>query len=227
MAARAIRAARDIACNFVPGREVAFILFAPTLMRVIDRRDAPLAIALIVGTIVMFAQPLRSALSVAEDVSRTYHVDLVPGLMIFVLVFSVHYWRKHRDAAVAVMLAEHNVEEARRAATDMGGLVAAAQAITNALDSTRLRVEAWRHVPPLVGNRPVWVAVTAANDWQWLIEPAGTPADAILELAPTLLQLAQAGDCRHNGWALFPLSSSGHALGLVAVQEVRTAHADR
>jgi diguanylate cyclase (GGDEF)-like protein len=81
-------------------------------------------------------------------------------------------------------------------------------------------VEAWRHVPPIVGNRPVWIAVMALNDWKWLIEPAGTATDALLELAPTLSQLATAGDRRHNGWALFPLSSSGHVLGLLSVQEV-------
>jgi diguanylate cyclase (GGDEF)-like protein len=187
-------------------------------MRLIDRRDTSLVIALIVGAVVMFEQPLRFALTIAEDVSRIYHVDLVPGLVIFVLIFTLHHRRRHRATAVVMQLAAHDAEAAKRASDDMERLLAVSQAMSNVFDSTQLRVKAWRHVPPLVGDRLVWIATMEAEEWHWVIEPV-SGAEAKLELAPTLLTLAESGVKRHNGWVLLPLRSSGHALGLLAVQD--------
>jgi diguanylate cyclase (GGDEF)-like protein len=191
----------------------------PPLMRRIERRDGPLAIALIVGAFVMFHQPLRFALVIAEDVSERYHIDLVPGLMIFVLVFTVHHWRKHRDASIEAELAVRDADEARRTIGDMERLIAASRAVAAAIDSSKLRTEAWRHVPPLVGNRPVWMAVRAPLDWQWIVEPIGGDVEAMLERVPELLKHAEAGEGVHDGLVLFPLRGSGPSFGLLAVTD--------
>jgi diguanylate cyclase (GGDEF)-like protein len=187
-------------------------------MRLIERRDGPLAIALIVGAFVMFHQPLRFALVIAEDVSRTYHIDLVPGLMIFVLVFTIHHWQKHRDAALAAGLAVREADEARRAVSNMERLIDASRGVAAAIDSSKLRTEAWRHVPPIVGNRPVSLAVKTVLDWKWVVEPIEGDAEAMLERVPELLKREEAGETNHDGLMLFPLRASGPAFGLLAVQ---------
>lgn len=187
-------------------------------MRLIERRDAPLVIGLIAGTAVMFGQPLRFVLSVAEDVSRLYHVDLIPGFVIFVIVCTIHYWRKHRDAITAIQLTAREFEEAKKTAVELEQLMLASQAIANAVDSQALRVEAWRQIPPLLKSRQCWCAIVTPEGWRWLIEP-GERADALLDVAPSFLQLAESGERRHNEWLIVPLHSSGRALGILVVEE--------
>ena len=55
----------------------------------------------------------------------------------------------------------------------MKQLVDASHALSNALDQSQLRIEAWRHVPGLAGGRPAWIAVTALHTSQWIMEPDG------------------------------------------------------
>ena len=185
-------------------------------MRLIERRDAPLVVGLIAGTAVMFGQPLRFALHVAEDVSSTYHVDLIPGFVIFVVVSTVHYWRKHRDAVTAIQLNAREAEEAKRTAADLEQLVVASHAIANAVDAESLRVETWRQIPAVLKHRRCWLAVTTRERWRWLIEPSGD-SEVTLEGAASLLQLAESGECRHNEWLIVPLHSSGRALGILLI----------
>lgn len=187
-------------------------------MRLIERRDAPLVIGLIAGTAVMFGQPLRFVLSVAEDVSRLYHVDLVPGFVIFVIVCTIHYWRKHRDAVTAIQLTAREFEDAKRTAVELEQLMVSSQAIANAVDAQALRVEAWRQIPPLLKGRQCWCAIATPEGWRWLIEPAER-ADALLDVSPSFLQLAESGERRHNQWFIAPLHSSGRSLGILVVEE--------
>ncbi len=194
-------------------------LLARERMRIFNRGDGLLVAGLITCAAVMFGQPLRRVLSLAEELSRSQGIDLVPGLVILVLVFTVHQRQKQRDTASAMALAARDAEEARRAAQEMKQLVDASHALSNALDQSQLRIEAWRHVPGLTGGRPAWVAVTALHTSQWIMEPDGERERHTLELVPTLMALTEAGERRHNGWALFQLRSSGRPFGVLAVQD--------
>jgi diguanylate cyclase (GGDEF)-like protein len=188
-------------------------------MRVFNRGDGLLLAGLITGGAVMFGQPLRRVLSLAEELSRSQGIDLVPGLVILVLVFTVHQRQKQRDTAAAMALAARDADEARRTAHEMKQLVDASHALSNALDQGQLRIEAWRHVPGLTGGRPAWIAVTVPHSWQWIMEPDGDREKQALDLAPTMLALTEAGERRHNGWVLFQLRSSGRPFGVLAVQD--------
>jgi diguanylate cyclase (GGDEF)-like protein len=194
-------------------------LLARERMRVFNRGDGLLVAGLIACAAVMFGQPLRRVLSLAEELSRSQGIDLVPGLVILVLVFTVHQRQKQRDTAGAMALASRDAEEARRTAQEMKQLVDASHALSNALDQSQLRIEAWRHVPGLTGGRPTWVAVTALHTSQWIMEPDGECERHTLELVPTLMALTEAGERCHNGWALFQLRSSGRPFGVLAVQD--------
>lgn len=209
-------------CALVVTADVALRLFWIRRMRVFDQGDGRLLLGLVVGAAVMFGQPLRQILSQAEDVSRLYGVDVVPALVILVLVLTVHLYQRQRDAAAAMALAERDAADAKRTTRDLSRLVDASHALANALDHGQLRVEAWRHVPALTGGRSAWVAVTEPNAWHWVMEADGDQEAHLLDLAPTLLQLTEAGERRHNGWALFQLRSSGRPLGVLAVEDAPT-----
>ena len=99
---------------------MALPLLARDPMRVFNRGDGLLLAGLIGGAAVMFGQPLRRVLSLAEELSRSQGIDLVPGLVILVLVFTVHQRQKQRDAAGAMALAARDAEEARRTAQPSG-----------------------------------------------------------------------------------------------------------
>lgn len=198
---------------------MALPLFCMVLMRVFRQGDGRLLLGLLVGAAVMFGQPLRRVLSQAEDVSRTYGIDVVPALVILIVVLTVHLYHRQRDAAAAMAIAEREAETAKRTTRDLSRLVDASHALANALDHGQLRVEAWRHVPALTGGRTAWVAVTEPHAWHWVMEADADQEARLLDLAPTLLQLTEAGETRHNGWALFQLRSSGRPLGVFAVED--------
>lgn len=188
-------------------------------MRLFNRGDGRLILGLLVGAAVMFGQPLRHVLSRAEDLSRSSGLDVVPAFVILVLVFTVHLYQRQRDSAAAAAIAAHDADEARRQSRELSRLVDASHGLANALDHAQLRVEAWRHVPALTGGRAAWVAVSEPNTWRWIMEADVEREGQLLDLAPTLLQLTEAGEKRHGGWALFQLRSSGRPLGVLAVEE--------
>jgi diguanylate cyclase (GGDEF)-like protein len=191
-------------------------------MRLIDRRDTPLVAALLVGTIVMFTQPLRSVLSLAEEISKTYHVDLVPGLFIFVAVFSACHWQRYRESSLALRQAAREAEEARRNAERMEQLVATSNALVNAVDFPSFRREAYLHIPQLFGHRPIWIGLVESGKWRWVIEPADGSGDDIADVGPGLIHVAESGECHHNEWKLFVLRGAGRSLGLLGVSNAET-----
>lgn len=188
-------------------------------MRVFKHGDGLLLLGLIAGAAVMFGQPLRTMLSRAEDVSRTYGLDVVPALVILVLVLTVRLYQRQRDAAAAAQIAARDAEDAKRQTRDMTRLVDASHALANALDHGQLRVEAWRHVPALTGGRTAWVAASEPQAWHWVMEADAEREARLLNLAPTLLQRAEAGERRFEGWAIFPLRTSGRPSGVLAVED--------
>jgi diguanylate cyclase (GGDEF)-like protein len=185
-------------------------------MRLIDRRDTPLVAALLIGTLVMFAQPLRFALSIAEEVSRTYHVDLVPGLFVFVLVLSVHLRMRHRDAVLGLRLATSETRDAKRHSDRMAQLVSASQAFAAALDLPTLRREVLHHVPALIDERPFCLGHRCGDRWEWLCEPPDQADDSLAETGRTLFDSAIAA-LDHGRWRLCALVSGDRRVGVLGI----------
>ncbi|MGE3507307.1 MAG: GGDEF domain-containing protein [Vicinamibacterales bacterium] len=194
-------------------------LLLVSAMRVFREGDGGLLLALMMGGAVMVGQPLRLGLSAAEDIARDYGIDVLPALVILVLFFTLHLHQRHRDHAAAVALAERDAEEAKRWARDTERLVDASHALANVLDHKQLRVEVWRHVPALTGGRTAWIAMADASGWRWIMEPDAEHETRLTDLTPTLLQLTEAEERRHDGWALFQLRSSGRPLGVLGVED--------
>ena len=51
-------------------------------MRLLGRHDKPLALGLVVGTLIVFERPLRFLLEVARDIEAKYQEDLVQALTV-------------------------------------------------------------------------------------------------------------------------------------------------
>jgi diguanylate cyclase (GGDEF)-like protein len=188
-------------------------------MRLIERNDAPLVAALLVGTVVMFGQPLRSLLKIAEDLSTLYQIDLLPGLFVFVLVLAVRHRTQHREAIAALQLATRDTEDARRYATSLGQLVAASRALTNAVDIRSLRHAALRELPPLLAQRPFWLALAGPERWDWIIEPAEEVPETLVDVSRRLLDgHDNPTPIEHEQWQLFPLRVAGGPEGMLGVR---------
>src|SRR5262249_8320842 len=162
---------------------------------------------------------LRTGLDIADDVARTYHLDLIPALLVLVLVLALHQQRKHRDAVEAARLASHDASDATERLQELQSLVAVSETLTQALDWESLRRGLWEHIHTFTDEREVWIGANTRGPWKLLVEPIGAEGRFLLERAPTLLSLVQSGERRHNSWALFPLNSRESPVGLLAVKD--------
>ena len=70
-------------------------------VRLFRHPDASLVIALLAGAGIVFLQPLRPFLSAAEGLSSTYHVDLIPGFIMLVIAYTIHFWRRRLEVVTA------------------------------------------------------------------------------------------------------------------------------
>jgi len=75
-------------------------------VRLLDRSDTSLAIALIASALVIFQQPLRVILDAAREAEAQYRIDLIPGLTVLVATFAFHQYRKRQQAKAAAQAAE-------------------------------------------------------------------------------------------------------------------------
>ena len=141
-------------------------------------------------------------------------VAVIAGAAVLLAVLPSR-WRSW-DHGADVVVPSH---DARRA-QEMERLLNASRAFSAATELSQLRVEAWRHVPPLVGGRLVWMAASGSHGWEWIIEPDAADANRLLDLGPVLEERAASRPCRHEGWAVFPLLAAGRSVGLMGVPVV-------
>src|SRR5947207_13462006 len=83
-------------------------------MRLLDRNDTSLAVALVAGSLVIFQKPLRMLIDVAHDVELRYNIDLLPGLVVLVGAFAFHEYRKRQQARAAADHAAAAAAQERR-----------------------------------------------------------------------------------------------------------------
>ena len=126
---------------------------------------------MVAGTGIVFLQPLRPFLSVAEDLSSTYKVDLIPGFVMLVVAYTIHFWRRRLEVVTATRREAWEAEEAERAGAELKQLVATLQAFGNAANGSTLSGELARLLQPFLRNRRCWVATSTSDGWYWLLEP--------------------------------------------------------
>jgi diguanylate cyclase (GGDEF)-like protein len=139
-------------------------------VRLVTRNDTSLAVGLIVGTIVVFQQPLNFVLQIAREVETRYHLDLVPALTIIVGVFIFHQYRKRQLWKAEVLIASAEIARARVRSDELERLMVFSQALANALDVPTLQQVLSRNLPAFARERQFWVLARAGGRWQEILQ---------------------------------------------------------
>ncbi|MGC4082439.1 MAG: GGDEF domain-containing protein [Vicinamibacterales bacterium] len=162
-------------------------------MRLIDRNDTSLAIALVASAVVIFQRPLHLLIEAAHVVELRYDIDLLPGLCVLVGAFGFHQYAKRQQAKAAATAAVTEAAQARARSDDLERLVAFGQALGSALDPAAMRQVFWRYMPAFAGNRELWMLIRRSDGWDATIRDATAPAQRSIEMLETLASRALAG----------------------------------
>ena len=196
-------------------------------MRLLDKNDTSIAIALAVGALVIFQKPLRLAIDVAREVELQYNIDLIPGLVVLVWAFAFHQYRKRQQAKTAEAAAAAEAAMERQRSVELERLVALGTALGNARDSTALRQVFWRYLPAFARDRELWMLTRTRGGWESFVRDATAPSHRTVEAleavaAEALVAPAQA-DAQADGIVVtddvcYPMVVGDAALGVVGVK---------
>lgn len=213
-------------------------------MRLLDRKDASLAIALMAGALVIFRKPLHTLMELTHGVELRYNIDLVSGLVLLVGAFTFHAFRKRQQtrmladrAQASADLASREIAQERRRSAELERLVALGSALGNALDMPALRQVFSRYFPAFALDRELWALTRTKSSWESFL--SGGPSSAkrttqILEsIATEALSTPASSHTRVEGILVrddvcFPMAVGEASLGVVGVRNVpRISVADR
>jgi len=205
-------------------------------VRLLDRRDALLAIALVAGALVIFRKPLHMLIDVAHSVELRYNIDLLPGLALLVGAFTVHAFRKrHQTRLIADQakaqadLAAVEITQERQHSAELERLIALGSALGGALDTLALRQVFWRYFPAFALDRELWVLTRTKNGWDNLLRdgaPSAARSTHTLEsIAAEALSAPANGDAQAEGILVaddvcFPMVVGDASLGVVGMRNV-------
>lgn len=202
-------------------------------MRLIDKSDTSLAIALVTGTLVMFERPLRLLLETARAVEVRYDIDLIPGLAVLVSAFAFHQYRKREQARLAAQAANSEIALARERAAELERLVAFGTALSAATDTKGLRQVFWRFMPAFARDREVWMLTRNDDLWEAVVRditvPGARTRASLEQAAASALEwpaqhVARADGVLIDGDVCFPMAVGDRALGVVAVRNAPPIH---
>jgi diguanylate cyclase (GGDEF)-like protein len=205
-------------------------------VRLLDRKDALLAIALVAGALVIFRKPLHMLIDVAHSVELRYNIDLLPGLALLVGAFTVHAFRKrHQTRVIAGQakaqadLAAAEITQERQHSAELERLVALGSALGGALDTLALRQVFWRYFPAFALDRELWALTRTKNGWDNLLRDgvasAARSTHTLESIAAESLSAPANGDAQAEGILVaddvcFPMVVGDASLGVVGVRNV-------
>jgi diguanylate cyclase (GGDEF)-like protein len=195
-------------------------------MRIFDRRDASLALALVASTLVIFQKPFRALTDAAHVAELRYDIDLLPGLVVLVGTFGFHLYRKQAQTRAAEIAATADAARERRRAGELERLVALGAALANAEDTNGLQQVFWRYLPAFARDHELWMVAKTGDSFEAhrdATRPATRTSEAILGTARAALQVANQADALVNGalldgYVCFPMTVAEGPLGVVGVE---------
>jgi diguanylate cyclase (GGDEF)-like protein len=195
-------------------------------MKIFDRSDTSLAIALITGTLVVFQKPLRLLMDATREVEVRYNIDLLPGLIVLVGAFGFHQYRKHAQARLAQTASAADAARERRRSGELERLVALGAALAAASDHKTLRQIFWRYLPAFARGRELWLAAPTNDGWEVLRDvtrQTSRPEARLETLAHEALASPDQADGQINGVqcqsdVCFPMGITDGPLGVVGVR---------
>ena len=169
-------------------------------MRLLSKNDTSLAISLIVGAVIVFQQPLRGLLDMAQDVELRYHLDLIPALTVLTVVFIFHQYRKRQQASAEAMAAAAEARQATARSQELERLMTFGRALGNALDVPALQQVLWQYLPKFAHEREVWLLTYQENQWQVLLQDATAPKRRSTEMFEALAARTCSLEARADGY---------------------------
>ena len=197
-------------------------------MRLIDRSDTSLAIALVASALVVFQRPLRLLLDAAHLIELRYDIDLLPGLCVLVGTFVFHEYTKRQHARAAATAASREAALAQARSTELERLVTFGRALGSALDTSAARQVFWRFMPGFAGDRAFWMLTRRHDGWDSPVYDATRlerwTVDALEATAVRALSGMAANSGREvdgiviDGDFCVPLVVGEHAVGVLGVR---------
>jgi diguanylate cyclase (GGDEF)-like protein len=197
-------------------------------MRLIEKSDTSLAIALITGVVVIFERPLRLLFDSARAIELRYEIDLIPGLAVLVGALAFHHVKKRAQAKQAIQAAHAETSRERQRSAELERLVAFGAALSAASDVRSVRQVFWRFMPAFAGDQEIWMLVRAGDGWEAAVRDASVaasrPRPALEALAADTLDWPDQNAARTDGVPVgddlcFPMMMTGGApLGVVGVR---------
>lgn len=191
-------------------------------MRLIQRDDTSLALALVIGTVLLFHQPLQIAFEIADDIQRRYHVDLIQTLVVLSVAFAFHEYRKRQTARAEARAAAIDAQQARLRSDELEQLVSLGTVLASATDFTGFIHALVPYLPKFVGDRPSWLLICQQGCWDVLVRAAGDrrPAEDLESVAARAVSIARTTGERDvcvDDVVAFPLPAGTHTLGVILV----------
>ena len=194
-------------------------------VRLIGNHDTPLAVALIVGALIVFHQPLRFLFETAEEVERQYHLDLVPALVVLAVVFAFHQYGKRQEARGEALAAATEAQQARVRSQELERLVGLSRALGSVADFTGLHHVLMRYLAKFTQDRAAWVLIYQQGCWDVLLRDIDDRRSPELLEAVAERALKAETDSAVGGSSVqiddvmgFPLMSGAQPVGLVLVR---------
>lgn len=201
-------------------------------MRFITRDDASLSVALVAASVILFRQPLRDGLDFVQAVEARYRLDLMPALLLLIIVFAFHQYRKRTEVRAALAASALDAAHVRRHSVTLQYLVDLSQGLGHVQDREALQQTLWRHLPALTGNREFWVLLNRA-EWELVVHETRNPRplDVLATIAERAVRRSEGAE-RVEGAAdpegaaaaapeedqCFPMIVNGAAVGVLAVR---------
>jgi diguanylate cyclase (GGDEF)-like protein len=198
-------------------------------MRLLDRHDASLSIALVAGTLVMFQKPLHIIIETAHDVELQYNIDLLPGLVVLIGTFGFHQYRKRQQAKTAAEHAAAEAAQERQRSSELERLVAFGSALGSALDGPALRQVFWRYLPAFARDHELWMLTRTKGGWEGVVRDAtaslGCSVGTLEAIAAEALSIPAQADGYVDavvvgGDVCFPMVVGELSLGVVGVKNL-------
>jgi len=196
-------------------------------MRLIDRHDTSLAIALVLGALILVQQPLKFLFDVAADIERDYHLDLVQPLVVLAVVFGFHQYRKRQEAKGEALAAAAEAQQARMRTQELERLVGLSRGLAMVTDFTGLNQVLTRYLPKFAPDHPAWVLICQQGCWDVLLRESGDrePSERLEATAARALKAdgtltPDGGGFEIDDVIAFPLWAGAEPVGVILVRNL-------
>jgi diguanylate cyclase (GGDEF)-like protein len=194
-------------------------------VRLLGRNLTSLVVALAVGTLLVFQQPLRFVFDAAGEIERRYHLDLAQALVVLAVVFVFHQYRKRHEAKAEAVAATAEARLARSRSQELERLVGLSRALASVTDFTGFSQTLGRYLPKFTNDRATWLMICQQGSWDVLVRDADDRRTTEqLEMVAGRVLEAERGQIAHpeghrvDDLACFPMMVGTQPFGMIHVR---------